>query len=255
MKVLVTSDWHHDWVTYGVHRDDDVSEAVGETLTAAVKEKVDLYAFAGDLADPENVPAVLRAVSLAMNAALILSANGIPSVWEPGNHCVVEDGSGVTVLRPMTMINPAFFEFERPQRSGAPIFVAEVPRLHFLPGVANILTLPFTASSHAYEPAEFVRESTRKLVSDLPTIVIGHLCMPGVQPGEETTEMPRGREVIFPYDAVAAIPGRKLVFNGHYHRQQTFTAPNGLQVHIPGSLARLTMGEERHQPGYLIAEV
>lgn len=253
MKVLVTSDWHHDWSTYGVVRAGDVEEAVGETLTAAVKQAVDLYLFLGDLADPEDGPAVLKAAALAMNAACILSSEGIPSVWIPGNHCVVEDGSGATVLRPMLMMNPV--------SKGAAIYVSEVPRLHRVEGLtkveglSNVIALPFTASSHAYDPAEFVRKSARELDARLPTIVMGHLCMPGVQPGEETTEMPRGREVTFPYDAVQAIPGRKLVFNGHYHRQQTFTAPNGLQVHIPGSLARLTMCEEHHSPGYLIAEV
>ncbi len=38
--------------------------------------------------------------------------------------------------------------------------------------------------------------------------------------------------------------------HGHYHQQQVFDG-----IHIPGSLARLTAGEEKHRPSFLVLEV
>ena len=70
MKILHTSDWHADWSTSGVDRYDDVAEAVAQTVKEAVDRKVDLYVFAGDLADPDDGPRVLRAVELAVDVVI-----------------------------------------------------------------------------------------------------------------------------------------------------------------------------------------
>jgi hypothetical protein len=43
---------------------------------------------------------------------------------------------------------------------------------------------------------------------------------------------------------------RARLFNGHYHRRQTFRG-----ITIPGALERLTRGEIEHEPGFLIVDV
>jgi len=59
--------------------------------------------------------------------------------------------------------------------------------------------------------------------------------------------MPRGRGIPLPLEQLR---GAKAIFNGHFHRRQKIGP-----VWIPGSLARLTFCEEKHEPGYLVAEV
>jgi hypothetical protein len=129
-------------------------------------------------------------------------------------------------------------------------------------GYFNVVALPFTASSHGYDPSRFLESEPMRgdnpLICDAPTFVISHLAVPGVQPGEETKELPRGREVLYPFAAVtqlkAALKGGVVALQGHYHRRQDFLAPQGYAIHIPGAMARLTMGEERHEPSYLVVD-
>jgi DNA repair exonuclease SbcCD nuclease subunit len=241
MKFLVTSDWHADWSTLGVSRYSDVENAVSETVHAAIEHQVDAYVFAGDLTDPDSGPAVFDAMALAGNTAARLRQANIPSLWIPGNHDVIEDGTGRTTLRaslqPLRMFSGVHL-FEQP---GTHRVLSRTGDCAF-----HVVLLPFTATSHRYDPAAFVRQTT----SDLEQfIVVGHLQIPGMHPGEETNEMPRGRDIPFPIEECTDAVAR---FNGHYHRQQ-YVERGG--IHIPGSLARLTFGEVDHKPGYLIVEV
>jgi DNA repair exonuclease SbcCD nuclease subunit len=250
VKFVFASDWHHDWVTCGVPRKDDVEKAVVQSVSAAVEMEADGYFFTGDLCDPDDGPSVIRAVRFAMEAAAELARHAVPSFWLAGNHDVVEDGSGETTLSPLKVLGD-------PERCAKPIYVLDRPRLMLAMGVPerrfNVLALPFTATSHRYDPVATVGTFPPHGMSQ-PLIVVGHLTIPGVQPGEETTEMPRGRDVVFPFAEVArAKPA--FVVNGHYHRRQTFEAPNGLRIHIPGSLARLTFAEEKNEPAFLVAEL
>jgi DNA repair exonuclease SbcCD nuclease subunit len=244
---MFVSDVHADWVTYGVSRYEEIAKSMEETVAVAIEEEVDAYFFLGDLSDPEDGVAALRSLGLAMGCALELGDAAVQSFWLTGNHDVIENGRGESVLSPMAAMGHPFVEL-----IDVPMFDVRNDRSG-QKATWNCIALPFTASSHGYDPAAFVG-CVR--YPELPTIVVGHMThIPGVQPGEETKEMPRGRETTFPLDAVAAIKGVKFVANGHYHRQQKFVADNGLEIHIPGSLARLTMGEARNEPGYLLVEI
>jgi Calcineurin-like phosphoesterase superfamily domain len=246
VKAVFFSDAHADHVTYGVRRAPDVAQAMNRILRHAVDVAANFVGFAGDLSDPEDGPAALHAVELLAAMDQELTAEGIPLVAVAGNHDVIEDGSGRTVLSPL--------------RPSMGFHLHETPRAMSHAGSYagfNVVALPFAASSHAYDPAAFV-DSVR-LDNKFPTFVISHLAVPGVQPGEETKEIPRGREVVYPFAAVADLMMRSrgpvVCVQGHYHRRQTFRAPQGYDIHIPGSLARLTLGEERHDPGFLVIEI
>jgi DNA repair exonuclease SbcCD nuclease subunit len=229
-----------------VDRFDDVRRAVHRTVDVAIAEKVDAYAFLGDLCDPDDAPRALRAVELMLEVERRLSAECITSYWLAGNHCVIEDGSGRTVLSPMRALQSV--------RSKSEVHLFEGAEVRRDFGNVAVLALPFTASSHPYDPAEFVRQAAAYRET---FVVLSHLAVPGIQPGEETTEMPRGREVILPVDALLALKQRVkklVVLSGHYHRAQTVDI-RGLEVHVVGSVERLTFGEERHDPSFLILEV
>ncbi len=239
-RAVESSDWHGDVVTLGVPRFDEVADAAMSAANYAVKEKVDLFIFTGDLTDPDSGGMTFKSQKLAIAIALYLQRHHIPSVWVAGNHDVCEDGSGATTLTPLTQL----------ESKGSGIYVAEVPRLIDLDGDIALLCLPFTAASRGVDIEEAATELWPK---NRRVITLSHLSVPGVIPGEETTEMPRGREVLYPFEATK---NSVLRIQGHYHRRQTFD-PNdgGPPIVIPGSLARLTFGEAEHTPSFLLVEV
>lgn len=241
MKILVTSDWHTDAMTAGVDRGPDLEEAVAETIDAAIEAKVDLYLFLGDLCDPDGVRSH-RAAAVGVRAAARLQRVGVVSRWVVGNHDVIEDGSGTNTLAGVDAVG--WFD------GGVAVYDAPCTELFNNPNSDDrvmMVALPFTPRSHAYDPVAFLEEVESH---NGPVIVAGHLNIEGIGPGSETIDMPRGRDVFFPLAAVKKRFPKALMLNGHYHTRQTF---NGIV--IPGSLERLTFGEEKNEPGYLIVEV
>jgi len=240
VKMLVTSDWHLDATTGGVDRFDDVSSAVAETVEAARAEEVDLYVFLGDLCDPDANRAP-RCVSRAIVVARRLHGAGICSRWLVGNHDVIEDGSGSHTLAPMQAAQAA------PTADSPGWCVVDRPMVERIAGV-TFVWLPYVPRCASYDAGEFVR-SVETSGTPQRVVVAGHLSIHGQVPGSETTDMPRGRDLWLPTDAIAQRWPHAVVMNGHYHRAQQ--SP----VIIPGSLARLTFGEESHNPGFMIVEV
>lgn len=235
MKLLVISDLHLDWVTHGVARFDELNDVLfSVVLQRAQIEKIDAFLCLGDICDPDSGAVVFRAAAATILLSRRLAAYGVEQIWIAGNHDVVEDGTGTTTLTPLAATANEY------------VHVHERPGKTVLKESVTVITLPFVATSHAYDPEEWVMTAMKGTKG--PIIVAGHLSVPGVVPGEEVKEMPRGREVVFPVEASA---GADLRLNGHYHRQQRTESG----IWIPGSLARLTFGEQEHDPGFLIVEV
>lgn len=248
MKLLVTSDWHLDATTAGVDRFDDIAAAVDETVRVASEEQVDLYVFLGDLCDPDANRAP-RCVAKAIAVAQELGHGmGIPSRWLVGNHDVIEDGSGTSTLTPLE----AAAVPEVGKHYDAPIRVITGPDVEWIDG-RLFVWLPYVPRCASYDAGEFVRTAlaSEPLASHATTraVVAGHLSIHGQVPGSETHDMPRGRDLWLPTEAIWERWPKAVVMNGHYHAAQH--AP----VIIPGSLARLTFGEEGHTPGFMIVEV
>lgn len=240
--ILHATDFHADWRSSGVDRFDDVAEAVAQTVKVAREEKADLYLFTGDLADPDDVPRVLRALQLMMETARELNDAGIDLWMLPGNHDVEETGSGRSVLSPLSALGPGVRVFDRP----ASALIPGRPKAHR--GLAFAILLPYPPATRPYDPAAFVRgEHSERVV-----VVAGHMTeIAGVEPGEESLEMSRGRGVPFP---LAECSPDWLLLNGHFHLGQTFES-GGRTVHLPGSLVRLTHTEAKHRPRFFLAEV
>ena len=239
MKMLLCSDLHYDKRTLGVSRYADVCAAVDQTVEAAVREKVSLYACLGDITDPDAGPVVLRAAEHVTKTALTLRAEGIDSVWLAGNHDVFEDSSGDTSLAPL-----------RPFQGMLPgtgrSIIAERPTTFEL-AEWTVICLPYVATSHTYDPAKYVEENHPGPREK--TLILGHLHLPNMHPGEESIEMARGRELMFPIAAIADL-NRTYAFGGHYHKAGVFSG-----VHIVGSLVAFTFGEENHKATYTIVDL
>ncbi len=247
-RIITSSDWHLDAITRGIVRRGEVEAAVVQSTTHAARIMADLYVFAGDLCDPDDGAQVALASAFAIKTAKDLSHNGIESLWIAGNHDVVHDDARTTTLTPLRHLNDPL------------VTVCEAPTIIRLGENVIVIALPFESKTSILPADAFNSFMVHPIIGVDPSVthvvVIGHLTVPGAQPGEETTEMPRGREILFPHEVISewkqAHPRvRVTAVNGHYHRAMTVTTPSGLDVVIPGSLARLTFGEQAHTPSFL----
>lgn len=248
VKIVASSDWHLDHMTHGVRRFDELRAATDVTADAAIEKQADVYVFAGDLTDPDSGSCVFEVLEVAIGIALRLARVGIPSLWLAGNHDVIENGRRRTTLAPMVGIHPLVQVFEQGVTSAVQ-----------WPGGARleVLALPYPSATNGYDIGETLDHQEKYKVTEYPLLVLSHLTVPGVVPGEEVGEMARGRDVLYPVERVLKIVKqrkRAVMIQGHYHRQQSLNY-GGVYMHIPGSLARLTFGEEHHRPGYIVVEV
>jgi hypothetical protein len=233
VRIVTSSDWHGDWTTLGVDRFPDVERQVERIVEYAVKN-ADVFVFCGDLTDPDT-PGAHRAIGLACRAASRLAQEGVVSVWIPGNHDVVEDGTGTTTLAALAgievggAVRKRVRVFERPAASL--IKLDDGDRL-------AVVALPYPSRATNYDPAAFV-ESLADPPEGVPCLVIGHLAIGGDFPkGSESGDMARGREVCWPSFAQLREKFPKaIVLAGHYHRPS-----DGYPIVI-GALESLTMGE------------
>jgi DNA repair exonuclease SbcCD nuclease subunit len=253
IDIVQSSDWHLDHTTRGVARFDDISTVVDETVKYAVDLAVQEgfprevhYCFTGDLCDPDKNLSVVRAQRKAISVAIYLAKYKIKSHWIPGNHCVIEDGSGSSVLTPMLAL-------AQDEHLGRWVHVYDSPSIEDFGTGWKLLALPFTPLSHAYDPTEWCA----KVINDpSPLVVMSHLSVDGIVAGEETKEMPRGRSILLPLGMLKARSAPTVILQGHYHdRHVTPEGLAGKDVIIPGSLARLTFGEEDNEPGFLHLEL
>lgn len=237
MKIVVTSDWHLDAVTAGVDRFEDITSDVDHVVRQTIEGDADLFLFLGDLCDP-GTSRSHRAVAYSVGVARLLHENGIPSVWLTGNHDVIEDGRGSHTL--MALRESGYTVIDRPTLHPAPQPLGGASPI-------DILGLPFTARSERYDPDRFVRGCHRD--RDCPLLVIGHLTHPEAHPGSETEDFPRGRDEMWPIDAIREVFPYALVIGGHYHEAQELGG-----VMIVGAPSRFTFGEQNLKPGFLILE-
>lgn len=261
MRLCISSDWHLDKFTSGLCRFDDVTRSVRAVVALAKSERCDGFVFMGDLADPG--PAAHRCSAFAIKVASDLASAGIWSRWLVGNHDVVEDGSGSSTFSPLAAAalgdNAGLDGFVGYQRGVPPRDRCRVwgePAVEFFAEGVLAIALPHPARGRGYDPDVFVREEIgRRVGLEGAKIVLafGHLTVPGIERGSEVLDMPRGREVSYPVEAIRERWGdRAVCLNGHYHR--SYRRAQG-PVIVPGSLERLTKSEARNEPGCLILEV
>jgi DNA repair exonuclease SbcCD nuclease subunit len=244
MILVATSDWHTDRKTLGVDRYDDVRQAAHQSVDYAIRARANLWAFLGDLCDPEDGYEVARGTELSLEIALRLRGAKISSFWIAGNHCPYENGLGRTVLSPLRALasdaDNKLHLFEEP---GSRVFDFGSDQFH-------VIALPYPPVSRSFDLADACRaELTKPRRDTCATIVLAHATyIPGAVEGEETLEMPRGRAVPLPVDV---IPKGARVLNGHYHTPQV--TPGG--VLIPGAPARLTKGEAKNEPRFIVLDL
>jgi len=237
MKILLFSDVHFDAVTAGVSRFDEIRYACAAVVRAAIEQHVDMVCFLGDWCDPDSV-CVHGAVRELVDMSLRLAHAGIPSRWLVGNHDVVEDGTGdsvLSVLRSLRMV------------CGEMVQLRDGPSTEM---IANVLVmyLPYTSRAFAYDPVEYVQRI--RAPTSLLLLVCSHLMIAGIGLGSETHVMARGRDVFLPLDALRDMHPNAVICNGHYHAPQEYRG-----VHVVGSLVRVRFDEAHNETGYTILAI
>ena len=247
VRAIVTADWHGDAVTAGTDRYQDIEDTAREVLRHAIRsdraESRSLFVFAGDLTDPDP-PRCWRAVRLGLQIATKAAQNGIPSIWITGNHDVLEDGFGSNSLMALESGDPLIHTVSiarmvepfRVDRNG-------VDRTMSGERGPRVLCFPYVPRALAYNPLDVIRHYADQPPPDL---IVSHLMLEGISVGSETKDFARGRDLFLPIDELRKVWPNVPIVNGHYHAGQVFRS-----VHIPGSIARLTLGEQHNSPRFL----
>lgn len=243
MKLVVSTDWHADKETIGVPRLSEVRRCIMQSVEYAIEHRVDAYFFLGDLSDPDSGSAMFRAIELVIEVAFLLTNNGIRFVALAGNHDVDGSSAAASCLSPLAAI-------ERSGGCSGKLKVVEDPGLVMVGDVA-FACLPFTPVARAYDPAK----ETKRLIDRAPkgakVVVASHLNIPGICPGEETLEMPRGRECALDLEASSRADFR---MSGHIHKRQDFDpGDGGPPIHVVGSVCAFSFGTEADvQPSFSV---
>jgi len=247
IRAIVSSDWHLDAVTAGEERYGDVAQAVRMVAMYAIEsnrpESRSLFVFAGDLTNPDP-PRCWRAVQFAVQIARRLEYAGVPSIWLTGNHDVLEDGYGSHSLMPIDGAVGGVY--------GVRTVVVAEPGIVYPFADGNqmgvpILCFPYVPRSHAYVPKDVVSKWAEAVT---PALVVGHLMLEGISVGSETKDFARGRDVFLPIQELRQKWPDVPIVNGHYHAGQLYRG-----IHIPGAVARLTLGEAHNTPRFLEIEL
>lgn len=245
MKILLTSDWHIDARTAGVPRFYEIDSYVDELIRVIEEDDINFLFHLGDYFNPG------RKLGPLYTATLISIVCRLKSVLEgivliAGNHDVIEDSRGPTVLSPLQSIH---FDDDV-------VRVCERTSCFDLVGSFSIsvLALPYVARS--IDDSENVSDAFGRASNrpDIPLVVIGHRSILGAIVGSETRDMSRGRDIDFPIEKVYGLKPT-FIANGHYHRAQIVHLHN-MSIVIPGSPQRLTFGErDDKQKGYTVVEI
>lgn len=240
-RIVVASDIHADAITLGEHRFDEIARLFHTVADFAISTACDVFIFGGDLCNPDNGVRTIRSIALALEVFKRLEEANIASVWLKGNHDVFEDSRGGSVLTPLAA-------------AGATV-VDKPSNIYFDDQDLVISALPYTASHEEYDQAGYIRSMGH---IDKRRIFLNHANVEGIVPGSEENELARGRSRFLPYEAIDDVvrEGRSPVriLNGHIHDGQSFTPKNsktGTPIHIIGSLARFTFGEQSNDPNFM----
>jgi len=243
-RIVAVSDIHADAVTLGEQRFDEIARLFHTVADFAISTACDVFIFGGDLCNPDNGVRTIRSIALALEVFKRLDDAEIGSVWLKGNHDVFEDSRGGSVLTPLAA-------------AGATV-VDKPSNLYFEDCELVISALPYTASHEEYDQAETIRSMGLQI--NKKRIFLNHANVEGIVPGSEENELARGRSRFLPYKAidemVSSVPGHRPVriLNGHIHDGQSFTpkeSKSGTPIHIIGSLARFTFGEQSNDPNFM----
>ena len=261
IRIVVSSDWHVDWVTAGVERFSDVDAHLESIVDYIEENDVDHFLFGGDAFDPGGSQEAQWSTFMIRAAERIQERIHGSSLWLAGNHDTHNRSPVLTVLSPLRSAG---------RWASGRVHVVEEPEVVLLESDIGghevcVLALPHVARpgvgrlQEGADLDQFIHTATIPLnrdgPDDAPLVVLSHMQLPQMHAGSEG-EMDRGRQAFLPVEAIRAIqPAPVAVLNGHYHRPEVVVV-DGLEVVVIGAPQRFTFGElDETARGFVVVEI
>jgi DNA repair exonuclease SbcCD nuclease subunit len=235
VKIGIFTDLHLDAVTGGLPRFDDIRDAVTDVVEQCIAQKVDVAVCCGDVCNPDAGSVVVRAIHCMQLVAKTLHDARIPFFCIAGNHDVIEDGRGRSVVTPLSVID------------GCTV-IEGIPKLYTV-GNVDLMFLPYAPRAMRYDPDAEVRRKFPDGKVARETVAFGHMNIDGARIGSEVRHFARGADMQYPVAALKEV-GVRIMVNGHLHTRQVVN-----DVVCPGSLERLRFDEKDNTPGWMMVEV
>lgn len=238
---------------------EDFVATLSRCIDRAITESVDLVLFGGD-AFPDATPLPIVQEAFAAQFRRLVDAE-IPTVLLVGNHDQHSQGAGgASLCIYRTLGVPGFIVGDRLathriQTRGGPVQIITLPWLTR----SALLTRPETDGLSLFEVNQLLIDrlrvalegEIRRLDSNVPTILLGHLMTDTAQFGAERFlavgkgfTVPIGLLTRSCFDYVAL---------GHVHRHQVLSEQP--LVVYPGSIERVDFSEEAEEKGFILVEV
>lgn len=249
VKLLHTADWHVGKGLRGADRHQEHRAVLGEIVTIAEREEVDLVVVAGDLFDSSAPPPA--AEQLVYEILLGLASTGADVAVIAGNH---DHPGRLRAVAPLLALGRVHLVTEpsRPNAGGLRRFTARDGcdvQLAMLPFVSKrgIVRAEALMDQPAFELAQTYTDRLRRLVealtvgfgSDTVNVVAAHAFVLGGESGGGE----RAAHLVEEYAVTATSfpPTASYVALGHLHRPQR--VPGGGRLHYAGSPLALDFGE------------
>lgn len=230
-------------------------------IDRAIAEPVDLVLFGGD-AFPDATPPPFVHEAFASQFRRLADAQ-IPVILLVGNHDQHSQGNGgasLSIYR--TLVVPGFIVGDtitthRLKTRSGEIQIITLPWLNR----STLLTRPETEGLALAEVNELLIQrlqpvleaEIRRLDSNLPTVLLGHLMADRANLGAEKF-LAVGKGFTIPVSMLIR-PELDYVALGHVHKHQNLNPANDPPVIYPGSIERVDFSEEKEDKGYILLEV
>ncbi|MEM9164532.1 MAG: exonuclease subunit SbcD, partial [Cyanobacteria bacterium P01_F01_bin.4] len=238
---------------------EDFVATLEHCIDRAIATPVDLVLFGGD-AFPDATPPPLVQQAFASQFRRLVDAE-IPSVLLVGNHDQHSQGmGGASLCIYRTLGVPGFIvgdrlETHRIQTRNGPVQVVTLPWLTR----STLLTRPETEGLSIIDVNELLIDrlrvalegEIRRLDSELPTILLGHLMTDTACYGAERF-LAAGKGFTVPM-ALLTRPCFDYVALGHVHKHQVLC--DHPPVVYPGSIERVDFSEEKEDKGYVLVDL
>lgn len=249
VKVLHTSDWHVGKTIRGNSRADEHRAVLGEIVSLADREAVDVVVVAGDLF--ETATPTPEAEEIVYRALLGLASTGAAVLVIAGNH---DNAHRLRAVAPLLALGRVqlLTEASRPDdggvvrvagRNGEEIAAALLPFVSQRGIVRVDHLMDGAAFEHAQRYAErlgrLIQALTVPLPDDVPSLLVAHAFVDGGARGGGERQAHIAEEYAVVPQSFPPTVG--YVALGHLHRAQKL--PGATAIHYCGSPLQLDFGE------------
>lgn len=273
MRILHTADWHLNHRLGRIDRNDDICRSLERIAGYLEEYHVDVMVVAGDLFDRARPDEHRQGVATIREIFLPFLARGGTMIAISGNHD--SEIFFETLRDALDLVAPGSTS-SHADATGR-LYIAPRPRLLRLPdsqgGIVQFVLMPYP-TARCYLRGEqpqfrsleerhraiqgqfrrmlnYLRDSARGFDVRLPSVLVSHVHVRGVQP-HPLFRLTENEDVVFePSD----IPAEwAYVAYGHIHRAQEALA-GAKHVRYAGSVERLDLGERFDQKSVVLVDI